>query len=570
MNTPSATSPPTSGGGGAAAVGGFRGFADFAAGNDYRSTTAAATLAAARAGRQKKGREAGGRGDRPDGSGGGREKAAGGGTGSAPATALRPSPVFTGSDRRLSVLFRRIGQKRDPTTKARALAELSRGVYGAKGVGADAEDGTASLPPSESDEPFSRPERVASLLHLAYLLETRLGHDNSPAVRAAAFRAAADAREAAPKAWRSLFGCGEDVVGGSGGGSNVEGGRPCAGLAWCLASGDPAADARGEAARFVRMLDERDDDTDSKSSPPSSPSAPSASVRAAVLSHCGAMLGCRRASALHDLLNPTVASISSSGGDDGGGDKKKGKQQRQQQAESSDGGSGNSAEETEERYERTVLASLAGLDSLLRCSPEVDGEDGRAGGKTSADYSADFPPGDTVVRLARSTTSPSFRRGAYGLLGTVCQFAPSLVLPPASECGGSETGGSEGEGGGEKAAAAIPMAGLVPSLISAERDPNNVPSLLEAALTYLAAFKKRSAGSAWDEMDAAQFARSLSKTLRRACHGADPGRWGPMILPLAASLPQTWEGMQGTSTPLELQGEPLSPILICPAGISNV
>ena len=109
------------------------------------------------------------------------------------------------------------------------------------------------------------------------------------------------------------------------------------------------------------------------------------------------------------------------------------------------------------------------------------------------------------------------------------------------------------------------MSDLLPTLISSERDPNNVPPLLEASLAYLAAFGGRRAGDgggAWDAMDPSRFAKGLSRTLRRACHGSDPARWGPVMLPLIASLPPPPGG--GTeSTPLELQGELNSSLVFC-------
>ncbi len=124
---------------------GFSGFAEFAKADSFNSTTAAATLARRRQAESKKGSSAGD-GDKR------RNK-------------FRPSPIYTGSDGRLTVLFRKIGQKRDPATKVRALEELSQCVFPPI-----SKDTTSS----EADD-FPRPEKIAALCHLVFLHETKLG-----------------------------------------------------------------------------------------------------------------------------------------------------------------------------------------------------------------------------------------------------------------------------------------------------------------------------------------------------------------------------------------------------------
>lgn len=124
---------------------GFSGFAEFAKADSFASTTAAATLARRRQAESKKNSSTG--------------------DGATRRSKFRPSPIYTGSDARLIVLFRKIGQKRDPATKVRALEELSQCVF------PPISKATAS---SEADE-FPRPEKIAALCHLAFLHETKLG-----------------------------------------------------------------------------------------------------------------------------------------------------------------------------------------------------------------------------------------------------------------------------------------------------------------------------------------------------------------------------------------------------------
>ena len=161
---------------------GFQGFAAFAKpdfASTSGSTTAAATLAAARASKAKKQAAAN---DGKKGSNNNTNNNA-------------PSPIYTGSDQRLIVLFRKIGQKRDPITKVRALEELTTVVYPP-----NSNDGKANKEEASSSS-FTRPEKIAALSHLTYLHETKLGYDNNPSVRAASYKALTAAKVHVPMGW---------------------------------------------------------------------------------------------------------------------------------------------------------------------------------------------------------------------------------------------------------------------------------------------------------------------------------------------------------------------------------
>jgi hypothetical protein len=129
---------------------GFRGFADFSK-DDFASTsgstTAAATLARVRQTDSKKNSSLSDSENRSD----------------SPRSNVRPSPIYTGSDARLLVLFRKIGQKRDSATKIRALEELSQCVF------------PPIVTETANGEDFSRHEKIAALCHLVFLHETKLG-----------------------------------------------------------------------------------------------------------------------------------------------------------------------------------------------------------------------------------------------------------------------------------------------------------------------------------------------------------------------------------------------------------
>ena len=423
----------------------FRGFADFA--NASGSTTAA-VLAAARSKKQ-----------------------------SAPSDQskpiFRPSPIYTGTDQRLVVLFRKIGQKRDATTKIRALDELVSGVF-AKG----------------SNE-YTRPEKIASLCHLVFLHEIKLGYDNNPSVRATSYKALVACKPHVPKAWNGLF-LGEN-------GETVSASNTV-GLAWASRC-DPSAEVVRYANEFVKLLSQDSQDM-------------SDTMQMGVLSYSQMVLGCKRASALQDVINPvSSSSFTSSTEASTGKEKKKGTKASAKNSETAAALAESEREEMEERYERVMVAVLNALGSFVEGKPE-----------TALPYAAieNFPESTSITRLMQGSRA-SFRRESYNLVSKFCQFGQSLVLPSI------ETSSK----------AIIPLANLIPTLISAEKDSSNFIALLELVLSFLSIFRGKSTGSndPWETIDAAAFVKSLSKVLRKACYGAPATHWGQMILPIVASLP---------------------------------
>ena len=218
----------------------FRGFADYAT-NNPTSTTAAALLAA------KAAASNGGRG-------GGRSTTTTNNNDTTTIIAaarqrttksLRPSPVYTGSDARIAILFRKIGRKSDPITRVRGLEELIHEVYPpplpppppssssssaataavallttSEGTTTKDEDEkvryggttqsdtttmTTTTTTTTSCNNYTRVEKIATLCHLAYLHEIRLMYDDEPNVRSTSYSAFVAARTHIPTAWDKLF-----------------------------------------------------------------------------------------------------------------------------------------------------------------------------------------------------------------------------------------------------------------------------------------------------------------------------------------------------------------------------
>ena len=99
-----------------------------------------------------------------------------------PSTSLKASPVYTGSDAQLSLVFKRITQKRDAVTKARALNELQ----------------------TYFEQDHTRKDQVDALSHLVFVYHSKISYDDASSVRAAAISCMNAAYQRLPKAWNTL------------------------------------------------------------------------------------------------------------------------------------------------------------------------------------------------------------------------------------------------------------------------------------------------------------------------------------------------------------------------------
>ncbi|KAL7436735.1 hypothetical protein ACHAXM_008688 [Skeletonema potamos] len=298
------------------------------------------------------------------------------------------------------------------------------------------------------------------------------------------------AKDHLPKAWRGLF------LGESGDDTRCPA-STTVGMAWIAARGDPAADVARNAAAFITEV--AADETE----------AATKVITEATCKYSKAILTCKRASSLQDVINPTSISSTSSGVSNksvSGKNKKNNKTENVQDVNESE------KEEMEECYERTILSVLSGLGWLVQCHPENTATNEQ----TYVDVVC-FPDSSSITRILQSSRG-SFRREAYNLVGKLCQFAPSLILPESANN--------------------LEMAPLIPNLLSSEKESSNFSPLLEMILTYFAAFRAEHFKFKWEKLDCVAFAKSLNKSLRRACYGAPASAWCPMILPLVASLPR--------------------------------
>jgi hypothetical protein len=317
-------------------------------------------------------------------------------------------------------------------------------------------------------------------------------YDNNFSVRAGSYKAMTAAKDHVPKAWIGLF------VGESGDDTLCPA-STTVGMAWIASRGDPAADVAKNAVAFITEITV--DETE----------AATKVVMEATCKYSKAILTCKRASSLQDVINPTFVPSTSSGVSNKS-TTNSGKNKKNNKTENAPDVNESEKEEMEECYERTILSVLSGLGWLVQCYPENSATSKQA----YVDMEC-FPDSSSIARILQSSRG-SFRREAYNLVGKLCQFAPSLILPESANN--------------------LEMAPLIPNLLSSEKESSNFSPLLEMVLTYFAAFRTEHINVKWEKLDCAAFTKSLSKSLRRACYGAPASAWCPMILPLVASLPR--------------------------------
>ena len=111
---------------------------------------------------------------------------------SIPQTSIVWSPVYNGSDRQLAITFKKIGQKRDGSTKTKALIDIKTFF---------------------TDENQNKKDQISALTHLLFIFHARLFYDDFASVRAAALSTLDVARKRLPKVWKKMLDRHEEVKG---------------------------------------------------------------------------------------------------------------------------------------------------------------------------------------------------------------------------------------------------------------------------------------------------------------------------------------------------------------------
>ena len=402
---------------------------------------------------------------------------------------LKPNPIYSGNDSKIVQIFKSISKK-DPTTKSRALAELSDAVYPCNGSNI------------ATETQLQKHEQITVMSHFFFLFRNKLIHDNNSSVQIEAIKVFGNALQHVPKACYGLLrhDASDDVLGRTG---NV------VGWTYCYKSSQNTEVSRVAARVWKSMVgifetfqnNEKYDNVEDV-------------LKGFVVSHMESILqSSSRATNLAAAL-----SIKSKNGTFA--QKKDGKLKKGKNNESSKvvGPSESEKEEWEELYERVVLLTLRAMDSFLREYPEEE--------CTKIPYSNVVKTRSVLWKHLASPKS-NFRRATFSLISCATQNATSLV---------------HGECGGEKK---TDVSSLLLNALASERDPSNFATLFEMILSYIASFRILEGGikmvwvtknTDYSGIDPNAFTKSMSKTLRRCCYGSPSSQWGPMMLPILATL----------------------------------
>lgn len=361
-------------------------------------------------------------------------------TAAASGPSLTLSPIYTGSDSALSLLFPRIGQKRDATTKTKALGDL-RDYF--------------------ADDTKTKKAQVDALSHFCYLYHSKLHYDSAARVRSSCLDCFFQASVRLPKAWKIL----------------TEEEQPeILGMITCSRA-DPATEVRIAA---VGLMDE----------------LLSASINTSEGSwdYAKRIMSYGKSKTMHEDLfqkKDTASALS---------EKQK--------------------EEIEERFERIVGTAIGGMQVYIQQNYSND----------TGDVTGDIK----FLWKALASPKPSLRRKTFALMATMYQKAPSLLDNDKTSK-------------------------LLLQSLSSEKEPSNIPSLLENLISFVASFppEQRSAIMA-------SYTKPLTKLFKKGCFGAT--QWAPTVLPIVAILPQedqpgvltcVWEGrssVAGLGEELEIVG----------------
>ena len=211
-----------------------------------------------------------------------------------------------------------------------------------------------------------------------------------------------------------------------------------------------------------------------------------------LLEHSSIVLSYGRASALQDALFPSTHKSTSKNEST---DPKRLEQNRDAQ---------------EERWERAVATCLDALTWWIQ-QQQCDDDDA----------STSLSEASHLWWKTMSSPKARLRRHTYRLLSAVALKAPHFLLEH------------------------IPLSNALSQAVSSEKEPVNVPVLMETVLTVMVQQRKNNNNPRENfQALATTLTKPLVKAWRKANYGASVAGWGPMMLPLVAQFPTTAQQVQ--------------------------
>lgn len=437
-------------------------------------------------------------------------------------TRFTPSPIFklgvnstANNVSELSTLFKKIGRKRDSTTRSKALSDLCAMAFS-----------TNSAETKEQKcSPLTKPQIIATLSHLTFLFYTKLAHDNDRTVRAQALHCLVEAKHVVPKAWHALMQhpCSTELISYSSAGETISISPSVLGVIWCLQS-DPAAEVQREAKKCVKDLNifdkiENDPEKDNGASTDTEKNdMDKESLLGGIMAHILSILKHSRPSSLAEVYSKTKSSLNDGSIDNAFSKKSKNDRNSKNNENIS---VEDERKEDEERFERVISCTLRALQLfIIQCirNPTSNGR----GYTTSQDL---LLANGKIIWKHIVSSRHAFRRESYKLISSFSQ-SKTLNVTILHETFNPET--------------------HLYSSLSTEKDPSNHPFLFEATILYLSSFSSKidthesdnnNSKYRWKNVDSQLLCKHLSKLLKKSCYGSPANGWAPLLLPLIHLLP---------------------------------
>ena len=414
-------------------------------------------------------------------------------------TASSWSPVYTGKDETLQTLFPRISQKRDATTKVKALQEL-QSFFLSSSTSSPSSYDTANT--NTKTDRILRRLQVEALNHWAWLFFHKLVYDPAAVVRAESLLVWKQAAHRIPKAVTQQCCSTEPELLGM----------------FFVATADPAAEVRAAARDLMHVLRNLSQQQDGSSSWPWQ--------EGLIRRYATRIFSYGRTSAMQDALFSKKKSGDGSTTPNSSSSKGRSKSKQSDSSLTTTATTEEQKDKAEERYERIVGTCLDALSLWLQLKQQQQSSENAV--DVVDDDDDDLSSVDTAVWW-KTLPSPkiALRQKTYRLLATACSLSP-----PSS----SDSRSSSNNNNNKRLQLTIPdnmLKSLVQAL-STERDATNLPTLLEATVALCARHQRHQKSDKDDSLQV--LIKPLTKILKKACYGAQVRLWGSTLLPLTALL----------------------------------
>ena len=455
-----------------------------------------------------------------------------------------PSPVFVPSSTStnnaselLSTLFKKIGRKRDSTTRSKALADLCS---------------LAFTDTREKEISLTKPQIIATLSHLTFLFYTKLAHDNDRTVRAQALKCLAQAQHVVPKAWHGLMRCPtsstnfvQHEILTSSTGENKEGSfnkivqniQPSVlGIIWCLQS-DPAVEVQRQAKLCMEFINVKKGEAfqTKNENEKKSFGEQDLGIETGIVAHILSTLKHSRASSLVEVHSAPRIKNQSLSHTDSMKDKAASKKKKNESNKHVITIAENDHKEDEERFDRIITSTLKALQLYIFHLNQNNSSLLNHDAHDVTPQSILLANGKTMWKHILSSKA-SFRRESYRLISALAQLQVPEVKDDHNAAMSSNI----------LHQTFVPETYLYSSL-STEKDQSNHPILMEATILYLSSLSSYANNTnmasenrnlfRWDVVDCHILCKHVTKLFRKSCYGSPATIWAPYVLPFIDLLP---------------------------------